>query len=227
MHLLAQADPVSVWAVFDAFFSHVEDALALLLSAPNRDMLTIQIVAIAGLSEAIGQSVVLFANRVRPSRFLLSLLVAILLFVIGFFLWAGSLWLIMSYLLDVPMEWPMIAGAVAISYIPLVLAFLGFLPYAGQPILQLLYFISFYYLVTLLIRVSPLNFGNSFVVAAIGLVLVLLIRATVGRVITRVAYRMLGVAAGTPLKFDLNDAVSSFADPDENQDRRENQRREG
>lgn len=226
MWLLAQADPVSVWDVFGAFFSDAEDALQLLLSAPNRDMLTIQIVAIVGLSEAIGQSVVLFANRVRPSRFLLSLLAAILLHVIGFFLWAGSLWLIMTYLLDTPIEWPLIAGAIAISYIPLLLAFLGFLPYAGQPILYLLYTISFYYLVTLLIRVTPLDLGRSFIAAAVGLILILVVRATVGKVILRMANKVLGVAAGTSLEFDLDDAVNSFADPEEVGSAHEDQSRE-
>lgn len=223
MWLLAQADPVSVWDVFTAFFSRVESGLQLLLSAPNRDMLTFQIVAIVGLSEAIGQSVVLFANRVKPARFLLSLLVAMLLFVVGYLLWAGSLWLLMQWLLETPIEWPLVAGAVAVSFIPLLLAFLGFLPYAGQPIMQLLYVISFYYLVTLLVRVSPLNLGESLFAAIIGLIIVLLLRGTVGKIISRVADKVLGVAAGTPLKFDLDDAISSFADPDETDNKQDSQ----
>jgi len=49
MWLLAQAEPVSVWAVINAFFSRVENGLQLLLAAPNRDMLTLQLVALTGL----------------------------------------------------------------------------------------------------------------------------------------------------------------------------------
>ncbi len=64
-----------LWDVLVAFFSWSDSALTLVASAPNWDQLVFWIVLLAGLSEAIGQSVVLFANRVKPKRFLLSLAV--------------------------------------------------------------------------------------------------------------------------------------------------------
>ncbi|PSN11294.1 hypothetical protein C7271_24790, partial [filamentous cyanobacterium CCP5] len=47
----------------------------------------------AGFSQAIGQSIVLFINRVRPIRFFLSLIAAAVLFVFSYLFWVLSLWL--------------------------------------------------------------------------------------------------------------------------------------
>ena len=58
------------------------------------------IVLLAGLSQAIGQSIILFANRVKPIRFLLSLVIASILFLISYFFWATSTWAVKNVLYD-------------------------------------------------------------------------------------------------------------------------------
>ncbi len=214
MWLLTQVDPVSIWAVISAFFSRVENGLQLLLTAPNRDILTIQLVALAGLSAAIGQSVVLFANRVKPLRFVISLLTAMLIYVLSFLFWVTIVWGLLNWGLDIAVDWTTLAGAVAVSYIPLLLAFLGFLPYAGQPILQLLYVISFYYLIIMLHRVLAVDMIQTVAFTAVGLVVVLLLQATIGKPLGWLVDKILEMAAGTTLKFDLDAAIEAFADPD-------------
>ena len=54
----------------------------------------------AGLSNALGQSVVLFANEVKPRRFVASLVVGALLYVFGFLFFAASIWLVAQFLFD-------------------------------------------------------------------------------------------------------------------------------
>src|SRR5437588_4729781 len=67
-------------------------------------LLITTIVFLAGVSEMIGQSVVLFANRVESGRFVLSLLLNESLFIVSVFILSGSIWGIAKVLFhtDVP-----------------------------------------------------------------------------------------------------------------------------
>ncbi len=46
--------------------------------APEGIWLALVVVVLAALSESVGQSIILFVNRVRPRRFILALLIATL-----------------------------------------------------------------------------------------------------------------------------------------------------
>ena len=48
---------------------------------------SILVVLLAGLSQTFGQSVMLFVNRVRPLRFVLSIAIAAVLFVFSYNFW--------------------------------------------------------------------------------------------------------------------------------------------
>ena len=48
------------------------------------------IVVLAGLAEAVAQSVLLFVNGVKPHRFAASLLLSALIFVLGYFFYVSS-----------------------------------------------------------------------------------------------------------------------------------------
>jgi hypothetical protein len=54
------------------------DVFRTLTSDPSGWLVGTMVVLAAGLSEALGQSVILFANRVRPRRFVASLLLTAL-----------------------------------------------------------------------------------------------------------------------------------------------------
>ena len=66
------------------------DALRTLNGAPHSWLIGALIVLAAGLSEALGQSVVLFANRVRPRRFALSIVLTALSYPVGILLFTVS-----------------------------------------------------------------------------------------------------------------------------------------
>lgn len=93
------------------------------------------IVLFAGVSEAIGQSVVLFANRVTPARFVLSLLMNALLVAGGFASLVVLTWL--SFLIpgSHPIGLQALTSTVALSYTPLMVSFLSALPYAGNALM--------------------------------------------------------------------------------------------
>lgn len=77
-------------ALWDRPFRVVADVLSLdadvfraLSTDPGAWFVGAVVVLVAGLSEAVGQSVVLFANRVRPRRFIASLLLTALSYPVG------------------------------------------------------------------------------------------------------------------------------------------------
>ncbi len=55
------------------------------------------IVTLAGLSEALGQSVILFINRLAPRRFMLALMITAASHVVGYLVWTVTVWLVGVY----------------------------------------------------------------------------------------------------------------------------------
>lgn len=92
------------------------------------------VVFVAGLSSAVGQSVVLFANRVQPRRFLASLLLSAALFVVGFLFWSLSSWLVAERVFGVEAPYALIVRAVGLGYSPYLLGFFVLTPYLGRMI---------------------------------------------------------------------------------------------
>ena len=93
------------------------------------------IVLFAGISEAIGQSVVLFANRVAPARFIVSLALNALLVAAGFLSLVICTWASFFLAGSHPIALGALTIAVGLSYSPLMFSFLSALPYAGNAVL--------------------------------------------------------------------------------------------
>jgi hypothetical protein len=204
-----------------AFFSGESAALEAILSAPNRLVLAALIVLLAGLSDGIGQSVVLFANRVRPARFILSLAVNALFFYVGYLVWVLSIGFVASWFFDREPLWMTLAISLAICYLPLLFGFLGLLPYAGYPLMQLLYTVAFIALVNILTVVLELQVWQAFACALGGYLFILLLRTTVGRPILWLGDRLLDMMAGTRIQLDLATALSDAAEGHKRDSKRE------
>lgn len=89
------------------------------------------VVALAGISEAVGQSVVLFLNRITPRRFVLALLLSAGTHVVGFFFWAATVWLVAAYLFDQTTAYNLLTRAMGLAYAPQILSFFVLTPYLG------------------------------------------------------------------------------------------------
>lgn len=109
-----------------------------ILQLPDIAGTAIGLVALAGLSEAVGESVVLFANRIKRSRFLLSLLISALIFVFAYLFQAASIFVVARYGFGSDASLPVVATIVGLSYAPRLFGLLGFLPYFGSGIAILL-----------------------------------------------------------------------------------------
>lgn len=101
-------------------------------------VLTITILFWAGLSITLGQSVVLFANRVSKRRFAISLVTFAAIFVLSIFVWAAIIWSAAELIFDAQRPYRSVLIVVALSYAPFLFGFLVLLPYLGNIILAIL-----------------------------------------------------------------------------------------
>ena len=77
--------------------------------SPNGLYLALTVVAFAGISETIGQSLILFVNRLRPKRFIPAILVGVMSYIVGYLLWTTSVFVVARYGFHVTATWFTIA----------------------------------------------------------------------------------------------------------------------
>jgi hypothetical protein len=103
------------------------------VTLPNMWMVALAILFVAGMSDMLGQSMVLFANRVSPRRFVVSIVISAIVLVISALVYALTIWLFVRIALrfdDTPFSEVLIL--VALSYAPLVFGIFSLLPYLGN-----------------------------------------------------------------------------------------------
>lgn len=113
-------------------------AFKAIVVVPYAGALTLIVIVIAGLSDILGQSMVLFANRVSSARFVTSILGSILALIVSVFVWAASIWIVGSFLFSATLTGRDVLRVVALSYAPLIFGVFVFLPYLGNIIYRLL-----------------------------------------------------------------------------------------
>lgn len=157
-------------------------------------------VFLAGVSQALGQSVVLFANRVRQRRFVASLLVGATLYLFGFLFLASSIWLAARYGFERHQPLQTVMRVVGLAYAPYLFSFFILTPYFGSFISVAL---SLWSLAAVLVALEVL-FGftlwQAFLCSLLGWLLLQLSQRTVGRPLQRLAEFTRSYAAGTRLE---------------------------
>src|SRR5207247_10440129 len=97
------------------------------MDTPGTGLLAATILFLAGVSEALGQSVVLLANRVKPGRFVLSLLLTGVLFIVSAFIWGATIWGIATLVSPTHEPFPGVSESGAFSYPPFLVRFFAFI----------------------------------------------------------------------------------------------------
>ena len=157
------------------------------------------IILLAGLSQAIGQSIVLFANQVKPLRFLLSLATAAVIYFATFLCWVISIWLVVDGVFGGQFKVFSIGTALALCYAPQLLSFLVALPYFGIPISVLL---SIWTLLGILVGIkatTDLGPWQAMLAAGLGWLVLQLGQRTFGRPLTKLANWLTTKSAGRQL----------------------------
>lgn len=163
------------------------------------------IVVLAGVSESLGQSVVLFLNRVRPPRFLLSLSMTTVSHVIGYFLWTMTIWSVGSLLTQSELSWHAVAVVVGLAYAPQIFAFFELTPYLGNLIWGILSLWSMLAIVIALRYGLGMETWQALLISSLGWILMQAMRRTVGRPILHLQAWLQRRAAGVPLTVKATD----------------------
>jgi hypothetical protein len=178
-------------ALFE-FLGHVFAAIGMALRLDSQTFAVIEAwplsnlvlgtaVVLCGTSLLIGQSVILFLNRVPPPRFALSLLLNGILFGVGLLLWAGIIWLIGYLLLGIIPPRGTLVWIMCLSSAPYIFGFLVLIPWAGETIGRVL---SAWSLLIALVGVQHayrIGIWEAFVCVALGWLAVQLAQATIAR----------------------------------------------
>lgn len=165
------------------------------------------IVLAAGLSEALGQSIVLFANRVKPARFVFSMLVDAVLFTFGYGFLVLSTWAVCRLPGTPQLSLRDLALVFAMSYAPMLFSFLGALPYLGsglQGVLRVWHFLA------MVVGVAAVGRVDVFAAATcvwLGWLVMVLAQRSFGRPIVALGARLLDAVAGVRIIDDARVAI--------------------
>lgn len=194
------------WQFWELVFGALtlnREAFKLITTLPWGTRAALYVVLIAGLSGAIAQGIVLFINRVKPLRFILSIGIATILFAFSYIFWGLSTW-IASYLLFRRQDsLDLVARTLGLSYAPQILSFFIALPYLGVPISIVLSIWSF---LTFLIGLKvALGIGTwqAFWCGVLGWIVFQVLQRTIGRPVKAIGRWLKNSVAGVDLVTDL------------------------
>jgi hypothetical protein len=181
------------------------DSFRLALTLPLGGTVAVGVVLLAGLSRAIGQGTVLFVNRVKPFRFVLSLLIAAVLFAIGVIFWMFSTWMVSRFMFGRDYAAAAVIRTLALAHAPQLLNVFVALPYLGVPVSVVLSVWSF--LAVLVGMQATLNLGiwQAVSCTALGWIVVEILERTIGRPVAAIGYWLANRTAGVKLVTDLKD----------------------
>lgn len=126
------------WELVMSAIALKSEAFKLIQTLPLASNAALNIILLAWFSQAVGQGIVLYVNRVKPIRFILSLLMASVLFVVSAGCWGLSAWLLSCLLYNAITPYEIVLSTLGLAYAPLIFGFLVALPYLGVPIQILL-----------------------------------------------------------------------------------------
>ncbi len=161
--------------------------------------LVLLVVLLAGLSLAVGQSIILFINRVQPVRFILSLCLNAVLLVFGFLFLVFSTWLIGQLPWSVHVPFPTLVKVIGLGYAPLLFSFLAALPYFGYPIQLLLSVWNLLAIVAGFAAITNLDWALAFGYVAFGWFAKRLLENTIGKPIAKFGKKLADRVAGVEL----------------------------
>lgn len=191
------------WSLVKGAMTFNPESFQVMADLPNANQIAIQVLLLAGFSQAVGQGLILFVNRVKPVRFGLSLCLGAILFVFSYGFWIGSTFLISRLLFQQALDFREVYHTVGLATAPQILSFLIALPYFGVPIQiglalwALLVFVQGFSVST--------GFGlwQSFICGLLGWIFLQILQRTLGRPIGALGTWLSNTTAGTHLVTDL------------------------
>lgn len=181
------------------------EAFQTMASLPNASRIAINVLLLAGISQAIGQSIILFVNRVKPIRFVFSILIAGILFIFSYGFWIWSTWLVYEFFFQASVEYPDIYHVLGLAAAPQIFSFLIALPYFGVPIQVLLSLWSLLAFVRGFDAIANTGLWGAFWCGMLGWFVLQILQRTIGRPIAAMGTWLPNRTAGAPLVTNLRE----------------------
>jgi hypothetical protein len=172
------------------------------------------VAVLAGASTLLGQSVMLFVNRVRPTRFAASLLLNGVLYTLSLVGWGASIWLVGTALTGQDVTLGAALRVACLSAAPLVFGFLVLIPYVGLAVDRVLHVWSFLITLVLVERGFQLELLPAVVCTGLGWLLLQLLTHTIGRPLVALRTRLWHRVTGSPLDARVQDILVEFGSED-------------
>lgn len=180
-------------------------------STPESRWLVLGVVFLAGASTLLGQSVVLFVNRVRRGRFVMSLAFNGIMYIISYFVWGVTIALVGRLIFPTEPDTWSVVRMVGLSTAPLIFGFFILIPWMGPFIGKILNIWGFLILVTVVEFGFQVGLLRALVVVGIGWLLMTLLNNFVGKPVIALRNRLWHMVAGTTLDADTQDLLLQFS----------------
>jgi hypothetical protein len=191
------------WVLVKGAMTFDGDAFRVMAELPNANQIAIQVLLLVGLSQTIGQGIILFINRVKPVRFALSLGLGTILFVFSYGFWIASTFFVSRVLFQMPLDFREVYQTVGLATAPQLLSCLIALPYLGVPIQIVLALWALLVFVQGFSISTGFGLWQSFTCGLLGWVFLQLLQRTIGRPIATLGSWLSNRTAGTDLVTDL------------------------
>ncbi|MBC8164100.1 MAG: hypothetical protein H7Z42_23060 [Roseiflexaceae bacterium] len=179
--------------------------------SPESGRVVLVIAILGGMGLLLGQSVILFVNRVRPARFVLSLLLNGIVFTISLVVWALAIWAIGRFVFQTQPPLGLVMRLVGLSAAPYVFGVLVLIPYFGEFIYRVLSVWSSIIAVGATAFSFAVGWWPAFLVVGGSWLLIWALTNTLGRPLLAARNRAWQVVSGTSMDASVADILTQFA----------------
>lgn len=176
------------------------------------------IVFLAGVSTLLGHSAVLFINRVRRNRFIISLIVNGVIYIISYAVWGLVVWLAGRVLFQVDPPLSQFVRIMGLSTAPLVFGFFILIPWMGPFVGKVLNVWSFLILIAIVEFQFKIGLSGALLVVGLGWLASLALNNTIGKPVVAVRNRLSRLITGSNLDTTAEDILLHFAGVDHGPD---------
>lgn len=185
------------------------------LRNPSANSVVLGIVFLAGASTLLGQSVVLFVNRVRRGRFVFSLALNGAIYIISYLVWGATIALVGRFLFNDPPSFAAVIRMVGLSTAPLIFGFFILIPWMGPFIGRVLNIWSFLILINVVEYGFQVSLFYALVCVGLGWLFMMLLNSFIGRPVVALRNRLWHTVMGSSLDASTEDLLLQFSQMDD------------
>lgn len=186
-------------------------AYEFVITYPQSKWVVFGIIFLAGVATLLGQSVVLFLNRVRGGRFFFSLVVNGLMFIISYFVWGAIIYIAGRFLFQENVTFGSMFRLVGLSTAPLIFGFFILIPWMGPFLGKVLNVWSFLILINVVQFQFESGFWGALLCVGLGWLLMNLLSNTIGKPIIAVRNRIWRRVTGSSMDATAQDILIQFS----------------